>query len=94
VAKALGKSDQHADLLFGGFSALVFLLPALGGYVGDRLLGTRRTIILGAIVLALGYGLLSIPELARHVLFFPLAVIAVGNGLFKPNPSSLLVSAP
>lgn len=91
MVQSLGFSDTHADLLFTAFSALVFLLPALGGYVGDRLLGTKRTILLGSIVLASGYFLLSLPAFhAPSLLLVPLAVIAVGNGLFKANPSSLL----
>lgn len=83
-------SDTHADTLFTSFAALVFLFPALGGYVGDHVLGTKRTILLGAITLAIGYLLLSLPFLPTQYLEFPLAVIAVGNGLFKANPSSLL----
>lgn len=90
MATKLGYSDSYANLLFGGFSALVFLLPALGGFIGDRILGTKRTLILGAVILAIGYALLSIPSIGSHYLALPLAVIAVGNGLFKPNPSSLV----
>lgn len=83
-------TDTHADFLFAAFSALVFLLPCVGGYIGDKVLGTKRTILLGAVVLALGYLLLSIPHNSPAFLALPLAVIAVGNGLFKANPSSLL----
>ena len=90
MVERLNYSDVEADLLFTAFSALVFLFPALGGYVGDYILGTKRTILLGAVVLAIGYLLLSLPMINEHYLQFPLAVIAVGNGLFKANPSSLL----
>lgn len=58
--------------------------------MGDRLIGTKRTILLGAITLAAGYLILSLPFVSGKYLEFPLAVIAVGNGLFKANPSSLL----
>ena len=57
---------------------------------GDRIIGTKRTILLGAITLAAGYLLLSLPFLRTQYLELPLAIIAVGNGLFKANPSSLL----
>jgi len=90
MVSKLNFGDQHAELLFSAFSALVFLLPALGGYVGDKLLGTKRTILLGSVVLSIGYLLLSLPIINSHYLILPLAVIAVGNGLFKANPSSLL----
>ncbi len=90
MVNQLGYTDNQADLMFGGFSALVFLLPALGGYIGDQYFGTKRTILLGACILALGYALLAIPSLAQHKIYLPLAVICVGNGFFKPNPSSLI----
>ena len=90
MVQRLGYQDSHADFLFAAFSALVFLLPCLGGYVGDKLLGTKRTILLGAVVLALGYLLLSLPTISNQHFALPLAFIAVGVGLFKANPSSLL----
>lgn len=89
MVQKLDFTDEKAYALFGAFSALVYLLPALGGYVGDRILGTKRTIVLGAVFLALGYLLLSLPVLNVN-LVLPLAVIAIGNGFFKANPSSLL----
>ncbi len=83
-------TDTHADFLFAAFSALVFLFPCVGGYIGDKVLGTKRTILLGAVTLAIGYLLLSIPNTSPAFLALPLGVIAVGNGLFKANPASLL----
>lgn len=90
MVQQLGYQDSHADFLFTAFSALVFLLPCLGGYIGDKVLGTKRTILLGAVVLGFGYLLLSLPEIPSRHLALPLAFIAVGVGLFKANPSSLL----
>ena len=84
----LGFSEDTAYYTFGAFSALVYGMVAVGGYLGDRVLGTRRTIILGLIVLALGYLALALTD-QQHV-FFALGLICVGNGLFKANPSSLL----
>jgi proton-dependent oligopeptide transporter, POT family len=90
MVQSLGHSDEKADFLFTAFTALVFLFPALGGYVGDHLLGTKRTILLGAGILTLGYFLLSFSIHNAEMLNYSLATIAVGNGLFKANPSSLL----
>lgn len=84
----LGYSDTDAYYTFGAFSALVYGLVIIGGYLGDRVLGTKRTIVLGLIVLALGYSSLAITDKA-HV-FLALGLICVGNGLFKANPSNLL----
>lgn len=87
MVERLGLGDTQADLIWGAFSALVYSMPMLGGYVGDRVLGARRTLVLGAITLGLGYVLLSVPLTAS---FFPaMGLIALGNGLFKVNPNNL-----
>jgi POT family proton-dependent oligopeptide transporter len=86
--RALNMSDVDAYYTFGTFSALVYGLVALGGFLGDRILGTKRTLILGLITLALGYLALACVD-SKHV-FFALAFVAVGNGLFKANPANLL----
>jgi len=51
----------HPGTIYGAFLALVYFTPIAGGLIADRLLGFRKTIILGGILLALGYGLLSVP---------------------------------
>jgi proton-dependent oligopeptide transporter, POT family len=84
----LGYSDADSYYTFGAFSALVYGMVVIGGYLGDRVLGTKRTIVVGLIVLAVGYFSLAITDKA-HV-FFALGLICVGNGLFKANPSNLL----
>lgn len=84
----LGFDEEVAYYTFGAFFALVYAMVALGGYLGDKVLGTKRTIVLGLIVLALGYLSLALTDKA-HV-FLALALICVGNGLFKANPASLL----
>jgi proton-dependent oligopeptide transporter, POT family len=80
--------DARADTVWGAFSALVYSMPMLGGYLGDHVLGLRRTMVLGAATLGLGYLLLSVPIDA--VLFPAMGVIALGNGLFKVNPNNLV----
>jgi proton-dependent oligopeptide transporter, POT family len=88
MVERLGMADAHADIIWGAFSGLVYSTPMLGGYIGDRLLGARRTLVLGATTLALGYLALSIPLKAT---FFPaMGLIALGNGLFKVNPNNLV----
>lgn len=75
---------------FGAFAALVYGLISIGGYVGDHLLGTKRTIVLGALVLAIGYFMTGMSLLKPDLIFIATGTIAVGNGLFKANPASLL----
>ena len=84
----MGFSDTQAYYTFGAFSALVYGLVAIGGYLGDSVLGTKRVIILGLVVLALGY--LSLALVNEQQVFYALGLVCVGNGLFKANPSSLL----
>jgi POT family proton-dependent oligopeptide transporter len=93
----LGFADTRANLTWGAFAAMTYTTPLLGGLVGDKILGARRTTMVGAIVLAIGYALLSIPwdqvapaAWASLLLFFSMGVIACGNGLFKANPNNLL----
>jgi POT family proton-dependent oligopeptide transporter len=84
----LGYSDVDSYYTFGAYSALVYGMVVIGGYLGDRVLGTKRTIVLGLTVLAIGYFSLAITD-KEHV-FLALGLICVGNGLFKANPSNLL----
>jgi len=84
----LGFNDTQAYYTFGAFSALVYGYVALGGFIGDKILGTKRTIILGLITLASGY--LSLSLASTQNVFWALGLVCVGNGLFKANPSSLL----
>jgi proton-dependent oligopeptide transporter, POT family len=89
MVEKLSYSDDRANLTFGAFTALAYAVPAAGGYIGDKLLGSRRTMVLGAILLACGYALLAVPD--RPGLLFPaLAVVAVGGGIFKANPANLI----
>lgn len=87
MVQKLGYTDERANLTFGAFAAMVYAAPSVGGWLGDRVLGTRRMMQLGAVVLAIGYTLLAIPGTP---LFLALGVVAVGNGLFKANPANLV----
>lgn len=84
----LGYSDVESYYTFGAYSALVYCMVIIGGFLGDKVLGTKRTIVLGLVVLAAGYLFLSLTD-KEHV-FLALGLICVGNGLFKANPSNLL----
>lgn len=88
MVKKLGFSDDLADTTFSAFAALVYAFICAGGYIGDKILGNRRTMFLGAVVLALGYGLLGFD--CERFLYPALGIIIAGNGLFKANPSALV----
>ncbi|GGA35008.1 peptide MFS transporter [Dyella nitratireducens] len=90
MMKKLGFVDTKANLVWGAAAALIYATPAIGGWVGDKLLGTRRTMLMGATILALGYGMLWIPTDNAYVTYISLGVIVVGNGFFKPNAGNLV----
>lgn len=90
LVKMLGMSEASSITLFTSFSALVYGLTAVGGWLGDNVLGTKRVIVLGAIVLAVGYSLVAWSGHDAGMVYMGMATIAVGSGLFKANPSSLL----
>ncbi|MET8005462.1 peptide MFS transporter [Nonomuraea glycinis] len=84
----LGLPVATAAALFGVYFGGVFLLALPGGWIGDRLLGERRAILWGGIVIALGHLVMALPTTAATA---PgLVLIAAGTGLLKPNLTSLL----
>ena len=92
--KALNMGDAQSFIVFGAFSAMVYGYVSIGGYIGDKVLGTQRTIALGAIVLMIGYVMMAFAasgeQVEENLVFLALGAIACGNGIFKANPSSLL----
>ncbi|HET7369764.1 MAG TPA: oligopeptide:H+ symporter [Gammaproteobacteria bacterium] len=90
MVQRLGFTDTRANLTWGAGAALIYVSPAIGGWVGDKILGTRHTMLFGAIVLAFGYALMVVPGQGAPFLFFALGVIVVGNGLFKANAGNLV----
>ncbi|GAA4301804.1 peptide MFS transporter [Compostibacter hankyongensis] len=83
-----GFDTRKAADLVGSYIALVYLTPFIGGLLADRILGYRRAIILGGILLAAGYYGLAIP--GDTAMYISLLSIIIGNGFFKPNISTLL----
>lgn len=88
MTKAYGFSDDKSFVISGMFAALAYLSPLVGGYLADRVLGFKAAIAWGGVLLILGYALLATPITSGF--YLALATIIVGNGLFKPNISSLL----
>jgi POT family proton-dependent oligopeptide transporter len=90
MVQRLGFEDSRANLVWSACAALIYVAPAIGGWVGDKVLGTKRTMLIGAVILSLGYALMAIPTENTWFLFASLGVIVVGNGLFKPNAGNLV----
>jgi POT family proton-dependent oligopeptide transporter len=79
---------QSKDI-YGTYIALVYLTPFVGGLLADRMLGYRRSIIFGGLLMGAGYCGLAIPGYGLHF-FVSLLMIIIGNGFFKPNISTLV----
>ncbi len=90
MVQRLDFPDERASLVWGAAAALIYVAPAIGGWIGDKILGTRRTMLLGAVILAIGYSLMVVPGESVWFLFCALGVIVVGNGLFKANAGNLV----
>ena len=90
MVQRLGFPDGKATLVWSAASALIYVSPAFGGWIGDQILGTKRTMLLGSYALILGYSLMTVPSMSNLFLYSALGVIVVGNGLFKPNAGNLI----
>lgn len=84
----MGFLDKNADDIFGTFIALTYLTPFLGGFLADRVLGYVKSVYIGGVLMAAGYLALALPGLTSF--YVALGLIIIGNGLFKPNISTLL----
>jgi POT family proton-dependent oligopeptide transporter len=91
MEKSLGWNDGQKGNYYGIFVGMVYFIPILGGFLGDRVLGQRHTIRLGAVLMVFGYTALAFSSLERIALFYlGTLLVAVGTGLFKANISVLV----
>ncbi|HVF95751.1 MAG TPA: peptide MFS transporter, partial [Flavisolibacter sp.] len=88
VKEGFSMTEAESADLYGTFIALVFLTPFLGGLLADRYMGYRKSIIIGGLMMGVGYCLMSIHNLS--MLYFSMLLVIAGNGFFKPNISTLL----
>lgn len=100
LVNSLAFKEADASIIYGGFLALCYLTPMLGGFISDRFLGNRNCILMGGSLMALGQLLLffsastfgSNAETAKTLMWLALFIIIFGNGFFKPNISSMVGS--
>ncbi len=86
MTRELLYNDEKAYGVYGAYTALVYATPLLGGYLADKVLGPRKAVLMGAFIMMLGHF-----TMAFESLFYPaLALLVVGNGLFKPNMGPIL----
>ena len=98
MVKMLSFDQKFASGIYGNFTALVYLTPLIGGFISDRYWGNRRSIFAGGITMAIGQFILFFcasmvstnMHLAQILFVVGLTALVVGNGLFKPNISTMV----
>ncbi|MFM7310846.1 MAG: peptide MFS transporter, partial [Flavobacteriales bacterium] len=95
MVKVLLLSDKDASEIYGSYTGLVYLTPLLGGYLCDRYLGNRRSIIIGGILMAIGQFFMFLSASAGAeggipLMWAGLTALIIGNGFFKPNISTMV----
>ena len=96
-------SDGKSNLIYGAYTALVFVTPVLGGYLADHWLGQRKAVVFGGVLLALGHGLMAVEGIhgltdpavkqadpVLNLFWLALALISVGTGFLKANISVIV----
>ncbi|WP_220754837.1 MULTISPECIES: peptide MFS transporter [Shewanella] len=91
----LGWTQGDAISLYGTFTGLVYLTPLIGGWLADNYLGQRKAIMIGGALMAAGQFILAfphswIPGAETTAFYFGLFTLIIGNGLFKPNISTMV----
>lgn len=89
VRGGLALSVAEGSAIYGLYTASVYLLSLPGGWVADNLLGQKKSILYGGIVIMIGHIILAIPG-PQGLFFLGLATVALGTGLLKPNISSIV----
>src|SRR6478609_9112392 len=95
MTKMLLLSNKDASNIYGSYTGLVYLTPLLGGYLSDRYLGNRRSIVTGGVLMAIGQLLMFISASTAGpsglaMMWAGLTCLIVGNGFFKPNISTMV----
>jgi POT family proton-dependent oligopeptide transporter len=83
-----GWTAAQATSLYANYMMFVYASPMIGGFLADRLLGYRRSVMIGGLFFIAGHGLLSIP--AIWAVYAALTCLVIANGFFKPNVSTMV----
>ena len=88
IDPGLGWSNKDAIWLYGWYTMLVYVASIPGGWIADKFLGQKKTVMLGGLLLCIGHGVLAIPQ--GWAFFTGLALIILGVGGLKPNISTMV----
>jgi POT family proton-dependent oligopeptide transporter len=87
--QGFGWTPARATGLYANYLMFVYASPLVGGWLADKLLGYRRSVIIGGLLFMVGYALLSMSR-STPILYAALAFLVIGNGFFKPNVSAMV----
>ena len=88
MVHALHWPDDRADHLYGLYTGAVYLTPLFGGWLADRFIGTRRSLVIGSLIIASGHFVLALPT--QNTFYLGLILVVIGTGFFKPNVSTMV----
>lgn len=83
-------TNADAMQLYAWYTGLVYLTPLLGGIIADKFIGFRKAILLGALIMTLGHASMALEGISPSFFYVGLAFMILGNGMFKPNISSMV----
>lgn len=84
----LGWTDKEALALYGWYTMLVYVASIPGGWIADKILGQKKSVLFGAILLCFGHGILAVEQM--WAFYTGLGLIIAGVGLLKPNISTMV----
>lgn len=84
MIKQLMFAQEKASYIYGLYTSAAYFIPFFGGILADKFIGQRKSVIIGALIMAAGEFVLMVPSL----FYIGLALMALGTGLFKPNVST------
>ena len=85
-----GNGQEDAMTLYGYYTGLVYLTPLIGGMIADKLTGFKKAILWGALIMTLGHASMALEGISANFFYLGLALMILGNGMFKPNISSMV----
>ncbi len=85
-----GWSNADAMELYALYTGLVYLTPLIGGLIADKLVGYRRAVLWGALLMTLGHASMALEGFTPNFFYLGLGLLILGNGMFKPNISSMV----
>ena len=85
-----GWERDDALILYGWYTGLAYFTPLIGGIIADKFIGYRNATVIGALIMAVGHGSMALEYFEKFFFFIGIGLLIIGNGLFKPNISSIV----